>query len=428
MQLADDEKAMRDGAEGQAVAAAMDLLIRYGVGLGAERLCDVRNVAGTSTQPSPAKNRLAEHYGWARAFAMINLDCDDDIEIPRMRVPTCQLQHGFSRDAENVTPYNPHLIELQESAESFASDKGINILATCTPYQVGNVPVRGEHIAWMESSAVVYANSVIGARTNCEGGASTGAAGLTGKIPYWGNHLPENRYGTHHVRVETEIDSFQDWGLLGYHVGSQVGEEKPVLTGRMGQPSLVDLKHLGAALATTGGVELFHIPGLTPEAPDLEAAFGGLSADQVPAVRFGPAERREAYETLNDQGASEDVDFILLGCPHASLDQAAEIARLIEGNTLHEGTELWVMMPRALRHMADRSGYSQTIQKAGGLVLTDSCPAMSRVAPEGTRVFATDSAKQAHYLPAILGIEAWFGTTRECVEAALTGKWKGRLQ
>lgn len=426
MELTDHEKAMRDGAEGEAVAAAMDLLIRYGQGLGAERLCDVKNVAGTSTQPSPAKNKLVQEHGWAKAYAVINLDCDEDIEIPKMRVPTCQLQHGFSRDALDVTPYNPHLIELQDEAEAFASEKGINILATCTPYQVGNLPVRGEHIAWMESSAVVYANSVIGARTNCEGGASTGAAGLTGKIPYWGNHLPENRYGTHHIVAETRVDSFQDWGLFGYYVGEQVGEERPVLTGALGQPDLVDMKHLGAALATTGGVELFHMPGVTPEAPTVEHAFNGEES-RAPVLTYGEAERRQAYETLNNQGTSEDVDFILLGCPHASLDQVAEIARLLEGKRLNEGTELWVMTPRALRHMADRSGYTEIIQKAGGLVLTDSCPAMSRTAPEGTRVFATDSAKQAHYLPAILGIEAWFGTTRECVDAALTGKWKGEL-
>lgn len=417
---------MRDGEEGEAVAAAMDLLIRYGEGLGAERFCDVKNVAGTSTQPSPAKNRLVKEYGWAKAYAVINLDCDENIDIPKMRVPTCQLQHGFSDDALGVTPYNPHLVELQGEAESFASDKGINILATCTPYQVGNVPVRGEHIAWMESSAVIYANSVIGARTNCEGSASTGAAALTGKVPYWGNHRSEYRYGTHRVVARAPVESFQDWGLFGYYIGEQVGEEKPVLTGALGQPDLVDMKHLGAALATTGGVELFHMPGITPEASNIEQAFNGAGSS-APVITYGETERRQAYETLNNQGANDDVDFVLLGCPHASLDQVAEIARLLEGKKLSEGTELWVMTPRALRHMADRSGYTDVIQSAGGTVLTDSCPAMSRTAPEGAQVFATDSAKQAHYLPAILGIEAWFGTTRECVEAALSGKWKGEL-
>lgn len=426
MLLTDDDRAMRDGRDGEAVAAAMDLLIRYGEGLGAERLCSVRNVAGTSTQPTPAKEKIAAEGGWSKAYAVINLDCDDDIEIPKMRVPTCQLQHGFSADALTVTPYNPHLVELQQEAEAFASDKGINILATCTPYQVGNLPVRGEHIAWMESSAVVYANSVIGAKSNCEGTASTGAAGLTGRIPYWGNHLDENRYGTHLIHSEVPVDSFLDWGLFGYFAGDVVQEERPVLTGQLGLPTQADLKHLGAALATTGGVEIFHLPGVTPEAPSVEAAFGPHRLPE--RVVYTQADRQRAYEVLNNQGQTPEVDFVLLGCPHASLEQLGEIARLLEGRTLYPGTELWIMTPRALRAVADRNGYTETIQRAGGRLLTDSCPAMSRTAPRGTRVFATDSAKQAHYLPAILGIEAWFGTTADCVEAAVTGTWKGELR
>lgn len=425
MQLTTEEKMMRDGVEGEAVAAAMDLLIRYGEGLDAERLCEVRNVAGTSTQPTPAKQKIVAEHGWDKAFAVINLDSDQDLSIPSMKVPTCQLQHGFGADAIGTIPYRQELVQQQEDAEAFASDRGINILATCTPYQVGNLPVRGEHIAWMESSAVIYANSVIGAKSNCEGTASTGAASLTGRVPYWGNHLDENRYGTHLFSSEVRIDSFLDWGLFGYHVGGIVQEERPVLTGELGLPTATDLKHLGAALATSGGVEIFHMPGFTPEAPTLEAAFG----DQpVPTeIAYTSEDRRRAYETLNDQGSSDDVDFVLLGCPHASLEQIREIASLLDGKTLHEGTELWVMTPRALRSVAQRNGDIATIQAAGGKVLTDSCPAMSRTAPKGCQVFATDSAKQAHYLPAILGIEAWFGTTRECVEAALTGTWRGEL-
>lgn len=426
MRLTDEEKRMRDGAEGDAVAAAMDLLIRYGEALGAERLVETRNVAGTMTQPSPAKARLVAEGGWAKAYAVINLDSDEELDIPRMRVPTCQLQHGFSDDAEGLTGYRAESIELQGDAESYFSERGVNILATCTPYQVGNLPVRNEHCAWMESSAVVYANSVLGARTNCEGGASTGAAALTGKIPYWGLHLPENRFATHVVRADTRVEGFQDWGMFGYFVGEAVQEARPAVIGDLGQPDLAELKHFGAATATSGGVELYHLPGVTPEAPTLEAAFGG---GPIPSeLVYGEVERRAVYDTLNAQGDSEDVDFILLGCPHASLDQLAEIAFLLDGKRLHDGTRLWVMTPRALRTMADRNGYTRAITRAGGHVLTDSCPAMSRAAPPGTTVLATDSAKQAHYLPAILGIEAWFGTTAECVDAALTGRWRGELR
>jgi predicted aconitase len=384
MILTDEEKRMRDGAEGAATAAAMNLLIRYGDALACDRLCDVRNVAGTMTQPSPVKQKLVQQGGWDKAFAVINLDCDDDIEVP------------------------------------------VTILATCTPYQVGNIPVRGEHCAWMESSAVIYANSVLGARTNCEGTASAGAASLTGKIPCWGNHRDENRYGTHLIDVRTPVDSFLDWGLLGYFAGGLAGEDHPVITGDLGRPDLTDLKHFGAAAATSGGVELYHIPGVTPEAPTTQAAFGTPKLPE-PAV-YGPAQRQAVYDALNAQGTSPDVDFVLLGCPHASVDQVRRAAAALDGRRLSPGTELWLMLPRALKDVADRSGYTKIIEKAGGRLLGDSCPAMSRTAPVGTRVFATDSAKQAHYLPAILGIEAWFGTLEDCVDAAVTGRWTGGLK
>ena len=284
MFLTDDEKAMRDGAEGTAVAAAMDLLIRYGAALDAERLCDIRNVAGTMTQPSPVKARLVKTRGWDKAFAVINLDSDGDFAVPDMRVPTCQLQHGFGADSAGVVPYPKENISLQASAEAFYGRHGVNILATCTPYQVGNLPLRGEHCAWMESSAVIYANSVLGARTNCEGIASTGAASLTGKIPCWGNHLDSNRYGTHLIDVRVRVDNFQDWGMLGYFAGGVAGEDRPVVTGGLARPDLTDLKHFGAAAATSGGVELYHIPGITPEAPTAEAAFAGRTPPE-PASR-----------------------------------------------------------------------------------------------------------------------------------------------
>ena len=290
MFLTDEEKRMRDGAEGDAVAAAMDLLIRYGYALNAERLCDIRNVAGTMTQPSPVKARLVAEGGWDKAFAVINLDSDLDLTIPQMRVPTCQLQHGFGPDSVDIVPYPKANVELQDDAEAFYGRHGVNILATCTPYQVGNLPLRGEHCAWMESSAVIYANSVLGARTNCEGIASTGAASLTGKIPCWGNHREAEpaRHAPDLGRRAIPSTSFQDWGMLGYFAGGVAGEDHPVITGEISRPDLTELKHFGAAAATSGGVELYHIPGITPEAPSVEAAFGGVSQGGTGRGRLRP--------------------------------------------------------------------------------------------------------------------------------------------
>src|SRR5690606_9305690 len=126
----------------------------------------------------------------------------------------------------------------------------------------------------MESSAVIYCNSVLGARTNVEGKESTGAAALTGRIPYWGLHLAENRYADRLIQVATDVDDMAEWGVLGYFTGFEVEEDKPAFRGLTRQPDLMKLKHFGAAAASSGGVEMYHMPGITPEAPTLEAAFG----------------------------------------------------------------------------------------------------------------------------------------------------------
>ena len=277
----------------------------------------------------------------------------------------------------------------------------------------------------MESSAVVYCNSVLGARTNTEGTESTGAASLTGKIPYWGYHLPENRFATHLVEVEVPVEDMMGWGLLGYYVGEVIQDEIPVLRGQMTQPDLAKLKHFGAAAASSGGVEMYHIPAVTSEAPSLEAALG--SRPPAETLRYGKSERRLAYENLNSSAKDRHVDFIMLGCPHDSIEQIWQAARLLEGKRLHSGTELWIHTPRAIRELADRSGYTKIVEDAGGHILSDSCPAISRVLPRGTKVVATDSAKQAHYLPAITGVQLWFGSLGECIDAALTGTWSGGL-
>ena len=225
----------------------------------------MRNVAGTMAQPSPVKAKLVQEGGWNKAYAVMNLDCDDDIVLPKMRVPTCQLQMGFGKaDAADVAPYSPHNVELQEDAEAFYARPRRHHPRHLHAVPGGNLPVRGEHCAWMESSAVIYCNSVLGARTNCEGTSSTGAASLTGKIPYWGNHIPENRYGTHLIDSTIPVKGFQEWGMFGYFVGGAVQEARPVIRGDWQQPDLADLKHFGAAAATSGGVELYHIPGITP--------------------------------------------------------------------------------------------------------------------------------------------------------------------
>ena len=423
MRLTDHEKAMLDGAHGKAKARAMDLLVRYGEALGAERLIETNNVAGAFNASTPSVRALAAR-GFDAVYSELNLDSDEVVEVPRMAVNTCQLITGIDNAKWRTQGIPDDLAEQQKRGEAFFGQRGINMHATCTPYQVGNVPVKGEHCAWMESSAVVYCNSVLGARTNTEGKELTGAAALTGRIPDWGFHLDANRYGTHLVEVGIPVEDIMDWGLLGYWLGEIVQDQIPVLTGALVNPTLIKLKHFGAAASSSGGVEMYHLPGTTPEAASVEEAFGGRTITDT--LRYGSAERRRGYENLNC-ARERKIDFVMLGCPHNSIDQVWLIASLLEGRRINPNTALWVHTPRALRDTAERNGYVRMIEDAGGVVMSDTCPAISRHMPKGARTVATDSAKQAHYLPAITGVEAWFGSVRDCVEAAISGTWNGTL-
>jgi predicted aconitase len=217
-----------------------------------------------------------------------------------------------------------------------------------------------------------------------------------------------------------------DWGMLGYFTGYAVEENIPVLSGELSQPNLIRHKHFGAAAASSGGVEMYHMAGITPEAASLEMALGpNRPAATIP---YGPAERRKIYERLNSIGSDPNVDYVMLGCPHYSIEQMWEAARFLEDKKIHSGCRLWIFTSRSVKSVADLNGYTKTIQDAGGLVMTDTCSAISKAVPKGTKVVALDSAKQAHYLPAMVGIEAWFGTTEDCIQAALTGRWNGDLR
>jgi predicted aconitase len=432
VKLTDAEQAMLDGRLGKAVQKAMDLLVRYANALGAERFVETRNVAGVPGSASPfVQQYYARYYDGDRTtagdaiFSLFDLDADEIVEIPPAVVPTSLLQGGADPRHWQTLGVPVEVFRSYEEREAFAARHGVEVLKTCTPYLAGNEPARGEHCAWMESSAVIYCNAVLGARTNTEGRESTSAAMLTGRIPDWGLHRDEHRFGTHRIRVDVPVASVMDWGMLGYFVGDVVQEQVPVISGACAPPEIVRLKHFGAAAATSGGVELYHLVGVTPEAASEAIAFGPRTP--VETIAYGAAERRRVYEQLNATARDADVDFVMLGCPHASREQLVEVARILEGRRVRASCQLWIFTSRAVRQEADRHGITQAIERAGGVLLTDTCSAYAQAVPPGTKVAALDSAKQAHYLPAILGVQAWFGSTRDCLEAAVSGRWHGEL-
>jgi predicted aconitase len=424
MQLTADERAMADGRDGPAVARAMDLLLRYGRALGAERLVETRNVVASVSVSTPFMRDYARAKGGMDAvFSEFSLDSDEVVPIPQARTFAMHTQLGFVPDEPEAMGVDQATVQFYRRNEAFVSGLGVQPANTCTPYQVGNLPARGEHCAWMESSAVVYCNSVLGARTNTEGRESVGAAMLTGRIPYWGYHVDANRHGTHRVQLELPLRSISDWGLFGYWLGGQVQERVPVIEGVAEAPDLERLKHFGAAASSSGGVELYHLVGLTPEAPNADVAFGGRAPQAT--LRYGIHEARATWQTINGAGRDAEVDYVMLGCPHYTLAQLHEAARLLHGRRVHAHCALWIFTARAIKEQADRDGTTQALHDAGARLMTDSCSAMSRAVPKGTRVAAFDSAKQAHYLPAILGIQGWYGDVVDCIDAACSGRWRG---
>jgi predicted aconitase len=319
-------------------------------------------------------------------------------------------------DELDVPENDVHQVQLQRDLAAKAVEAGFIPTFTCAPYLVGNVPLKGEICAWTESSAVVYANSILGARTTRHGTESANAASLLGVVPEFGVLLDENRRGTLRIEVTARLETPTDWGALGYYAGRLAGLDIPVFDGAR-RPSQEEAKQLCAALASSGGVTMFHIAGVTPEAPTLEAVFHG----EVPeaAATFDDLALAETYALLSAHTA-DGIDSVILGCPHASLVEIAQIAALLRGQRVAEGVRLWVNAARGTKRNAEAMGYAATIDAAGGVILCDTCPTNMRIP---ARRIVTSGFKQAHYARGMVGAETIVAPTAACVRAAVEGKW-----
>ena len=283
---------------------------------------------------------------------------------------------------------------------------GISPTATCTPYLAGVLPRFREHLAWSESSAVSFANSVLGARTNREGGPSALAAALLGATPRHGLHLDDNRRPTVRVRVTCALQNESCFGALGWWVGRQVKDGIPLFDGVTGATT-DDLKLLGAAMAASGAVALYHARGLTPEAESLDGS--GL-----PVASFGDEEMAATRQAL-DSGARPDL--VVIGCPHASIREVARVADLVRGRTLKR--PLWVCTARVTKDLASFLGHVKTIEVAGGRVVADTCMVVSPLEESGHHVTGVNSGKAACYLPGFCRQQVVFRDVVGLVEEAL---------
>jgi hypothetical protein len=377
MLLTPEQNAMLDGSQGHATRKAIQILVALGEIYGAERMIPVSSVqiAGVSY----------DNLGEA-GLQFLSEMADGGGKV---RVQTTLNPAGMDIENWRSLGIQPDFAEKQGRVLEAYSRMGVTTTCTCTPYLTGNLPLYGEHIAWSESSAVCYANSVLGARSNREGGPSALASALTGLTPEYGYHLAENRRPTLTFQVNTRLIETSEFGGLGKLIGEHIQASKaiPDITG-IQSATLENLKSLCASLATYGGAALFHMQGVTPEASSFTPPL-----DQVEVTQ---PELEVAMQSLNDATAAE-VDFVSLGCPHLSIHEIEQIARLLEGRQVKK--EFWITTARATRQIADQLGYTRIIEAAGAKFAADTCCVVAPIQGRFTAM-ATDSAKACYYASA----------------------------
>ena len=401
LQLSPEERAMLSGELGPGVRKAMEIVVALGQIYGARRLVEVGSVqvAGVSYR------NLGE-----AGLDFLSQWADQGV---RVRVPTTLNPAGMDLRAWRELGFSDTFAQRQLAVIEAFERFGVRATCTCTPYLVGNVPRLGEHVAWAESSAVSYANSVLGARTNREGGPSALAAAITGRTAAYGLHLDENRRATLRVDVHCPVRSLADFGALGYLMGKAAGNRVPYFVGLEGAgPG--NLKALGAAMAASGAVALYHVAGVTPEADRQDV----LSPDYETLV---VDDLRAAYAALNSD--VREIDLVWFGCPHAGLEEIAEIVRLLGGRLVKAA--LWITAAREVRELAETQGLVAAVEASGGRVAADMCAVVAPMQELGFRTVATSSAKGATYLPSHAGLLVRYGTIAQCVEAAVSGTWAG---
>lgn len=395
MKLTQEEQDMLDGKYGKAVKKSMEILTTLGDIYGAEKMVPISSVqvAGVSYA------NLGE----------AGLDFLKDLaEDGKVRVLTTLNPAGIDRENYKVLGISEEFaINQGRVIDAFAA-MGIITTCTCTPYFIGNVPHFGEHIAWAESSAVAYSNSVLGARTNREGGPSALAAALTGRTPMYGLHLDENRQPLVLINVETEIIGTDQYGILGKVIGDQldkIGLKIPYIKGIV-SASVEELKSFGASVATYGGVALYHMENVTPEASKVN-----IPNDHVITITAEDIKRGKAELTSEDA----EIDFVSIGCPHASLNELKLVAELLEGKKVQK--EFWITTARPIKKLADQVGYSKIIEEAGAKFAADTCCVVAPI--KGMfKGMMIDSAKGCYYAHGKNKMKIKIGSIVECVEEA----------
>ncbi len=415
MELTDEEKRILDGRQGDVARKCMKFLVAYGEAAGAERLIDLDGTVDLH----PGAN-------WVADYTITPEEIEDLANKgEKFKVPTFANKvtvPGFIFDGwedcgtlPNSDPeYHRKCLEPLKAWIKM----GMVPTFSCADYLTSSFwPAVGQHCAWVESSAIPWVNAVLGARSNFDGCFQSA---YLGKVPAYDMHLDENRVATVLVECGCELRTDMDYDLFGWVVGEAVGLEVPALVG-IGKPTTTQLVKMNSTLNTGGQVRMYHIPGFTPEAPTLEAAFkGNRFKEKVTVTR---SDLKRVYDMMN-YGSSDRVDFVYLGCPHYNILELQKVAALLEGRKCK--TPLWVMTGPLTYRAAELMGIEMVIRKAGGILLSGSCPGLLMGEMPPATVMATDAAKQDYYITGIanrLGVR--YGSTEDCIDAAVTGTWRG---
>jgi len=389
MDLTIEEQEMLSGANGNAAKKSMEILSALGEIYGAKKMIDISSVqiAGVSFH----------NLGDAGLDYLAELAKDG-----RVRVLTTLNPAGMDlKDWKSLGIDAEFAVKQGKVIDAFSA-MGVTVTCTCTPYLIGNLPIFGQHIAWSESSAVCFANSVIGARTNREGGPSSIAAAITGKTPEYGMHLDENRQAQVKVKVSANINTIPKFGALGKVLGNRIKNKIPLIEG-IEKANLEQLKSFCASIATYGGTALFHIKGITPN----------RTTEPKEEIEVTEEKIRSVLKEFDD---ADEIDFVGVGCPHASIHELCKIAEMLRGKKVKK--EFWVCTARQTKQIADKMGYTKTIEDTGAKVAADTCMAVAPIKGK-FKGMMTDSAKACYYAAGHNGFKTKIRTIEECVEEAI---------
>ncbi|WP_296873834.1 aconitase X catalytic domain-containing protein [uncultured Methanobrevibacter sp.] len=392
MYLTKKEQEMCDGEYGETIRKSMDILVALGDIYGASKLVDI-----TSAQVSGVSYKTIGEAG-LEYLQDLARDGSGKATINASLNPP-----GTDLDNWKELGFPEYFAIKQNEIVDAYADLGISKTCTCTPYLVGNVPRFRDHVSWSESSAVAYVNSVIGARTNREGGPAALAAAIVGKTPLYGFHLDENRGANLVVNVSCELKG-ADFGALGYIIGKVVGGGVPYFK-LQNTPNNNNLKTLGAALASSGSVALYHIEDVTPE-------FDSNNVEEIEDIMF--ISEKEISETRENLTTTDrEIDLVCLGCPHASLEEIKEVAEIVRGKTIKN--KLWICTSVSVKATADRMGYTKTIEAAGGNIVCDTCMVVAPIEEMGFEVIGVNSAKAANYVPSMCGLDVVYNDVENLI-------------